>query len=297
MKLPPTLDLSSVPVRDMADNSTHTFTDAEPFIARNPKTGARLLFCCGHVQNKLVVINDKVQIRKMGTWYQWFARPDGDFGSESVTQTERPISDKQYTLEEIQAEYEEDQRKIMEHKEEEPVPDFAFKYVQDSGRSTLLDCEKTQFTDHQRSMLESLVQTWIRDREMETTPFSWMDIQEFSFLGRMFVRKCEVHGVKVSRSLGAFLVSTFKSKREVILWIWTLYNMQRDDNHIVSLGEWLRPFGEGIPVGDQFDRLWERIQEQGAIVLNEDSSKDETHHASWSRPTRPRVFSAEGTKL
>lgn len=240
MKLPLTIDLSSVPVFELQDNSRVKFTDSEPFIARDPKTGSRILFYCEDVQKRVVVIDNEVQIRKMGTWYQWYARPGDGFGIDSIRQQDWPISPKKYTLEDLQEEYDADWRAFMEpdqdlDHEPEPTPESTTETGTDSHGSVM-----NSFTDHQKALLANLVQGWAENRVIDEEPFSWVDLQEHSYLSRAFLLECAAHKVHVTRALGTFIISgDLKTLKDVDRWIETLLRLKGPDSIVVTMHQWM----------------------------------------------------------
>ena len=243
MKLPLTLDLSSVPVQELQDRGRVKFTDSEPVIARDPKTGSRILFCCGNVQNRVVVIDNEVQIRKMGTWYQWYARPGEEFGVDSIREQDWPISPKKYTLEDLQEEYDADWRAFME-------PDQDLDHEPESTTETGTDSHGSvmnSFTDHQKALLADLVQGWAENRAIDEEPFSWVDLQKHSYLSRAFLRECATYKVHVTRALGTFIISgDLKTLKDVDRWIETLLKLKGPDSTVVTMHQWM---SRGAPTG------------------------------------------------
>ena len=246
MKLPLTLDLSSVPVLELQDNSRVAFTDSEPFIARNPKTGSRILFCCGNVQNRVVVIDNEVQIRKMGTWYQWYARSGEEFGVDSIREQDWPISPKKYTLEDLQEEYDADRRAAMEPEPEpdpghepEPQPESPTEPPTETGIDSHLSVMNS-FTDQQKALLADLVQEWVENRIIDEEPFSWVDLPVVSYMSRVFLRECAANKVHVTRALGTFIVSgDLKTLKDVDRWIKTLLKLKGPDSIVVTMHQWM----------------------------------------------------------
>ena len=101
-------------------------------------------------------------------------------------------------------------------------------------------------------------------------------LDDVDFLGKVFSRRLVAHGVRVHIGAALFVLSLQETPAHAVLWAWTLFNMQRDDNHVISLSDICMAFPNGFPTPDAYSACWDAQKVGGANAL--DNSE------TWVRP-------------
>ena len=101
-------------------------------------------------------------------------------------------------------------------------------------------------------------------------------LDDVDFLGKVFSRRLVAHGVRVHIGAALFVLFLQETPAHAVLWAWTLFNMQRDDDHVISLSDVCMAFPNGFPTPDAYSACWDAQKVGGANAL--DNSE------TWVRP-------------
>ena len=78
----------------------------------------------------------------------------------------------------------------------------------------------------------------------------------FGGLGTIFSRRLLAHGVRMQVSTAVFVLNLLNTPGDSTLWVWTLFNMQRDADHIITLDDFVEAFPMGVPALDSYRAAW-----------------------------------------
>lgn len=101
-------------------------------------------------------------------------------------------------------------------------------------------------------------------------------LDDVDFLGKVFSRRLVAHGVRVHIGAALFVLSLQETPAHAVLWVWTLFNLQRDDDHVISLSDICMAFPDGFPTSAAYSACWDAQKVGGANAL--DNSE------TWVRP-------------
>lgn len=102
------------------------------------------------------------------------------------------------------------------------------------------------------------------------------DLDPLGFIGKVFARRLCAHGVRLQLNAALWTLSLLDSPGGSTMWVWTLFNMQKDPNHIIDLNELVQAFPMGVPEPASFEALW-RAQK------DVDGSNRLDQPATWSK--------------
>lgn len=138
---------------------------------------------------------------------------------------------------------------------------------------TLKDFPTQQLSSDQSDLLLRLMVV-AKGRLLDEVQADSLD--DVDFLGKVFSRRLVAHGVRVHIGAALFVLSLQETPAHAVLWAWTLFNMQRDDNHVISLSDVCWAFPDGFPTSAAYSACWDAQKVGGANAL--DNSE------TWVRP-------------
>ena len=80
---------------------------------------------------------------------------------------------------------------------------------------------------------------------------------EVGFLGKVFARRLHAHGVRLELRAALYVLSLLTSPGDSTMWVWTLFNLQRNADHVVTLDELIGVFPLGVPSPEAYSGLWD----------------------------------------
>lgn len=114
--------------------------------------------------------------------------------------------------------------------------------------------------------------------EVKEAQFSAEYAKELGFLGQVFYGRLAAHQVRISTDLAVFLVYLMRTPGESTLWVWTLFNLQKDPGHLLTLSDWIVHFPHGLPSRVAYEAAWDQQKSDHGDNLLDDP-------ATWVRPT------------
>lgn len=82
------------------------------------------------------------------------------------------------------------------------------------------------------------------------------NLDGFGGLGTIFSRRLLAHGVRIRLDAAVFVLVLIDTPGDSTLWVWTLFNIQRDADHIITLDDFVEAFPMGVPALDSYRAAW-----------------------------------------
>lgn len=138
---------------------------------------------------------------------------------------------------------------------------------------TLKDFPTVAMTSEQSDLLLRLMVV-AKGRLLDEVQADSLD--DADFLGKVFARRIAFHGIRVHIGAALFVLFLQETPAHAVLWVWTLFNLQRDDDHVISLSDICMAFPDGFPTSAAYSACWDAQKVGGANAL--DNSE------TWVRP-------------
>lgn len=85
---------------------------------------------------------------------------------------------------------------------------------------------------------------------------------ELGFLGEVFIKRLKFHGVKLQASAALFIITLLNTPADSTMWVWTLFNMQHNADHMVTLDDLVHKFPDGFPTRKSYNTCWDAQKEK-----------------------------------
>lgn len=117
-----------------------------------------------------------------------------------------------------------------------------------------LDAYPVEPMDHEQA--ELLTRIIINEDKLKTL-ITETSFDTAGFIGKVFAQRLVACGVKVHMSAAIFALSLMERPGDAVMWTWTLFNMQHDGDHVVTINDLVYKFPSGFPTRESYDKCWD----------------------------------------